>query len=462
MKLPLSPPPLEQILPGALDNLSAILSQSPLVNGRYLHWDQVRHRTPPKGLRHEAWWAGIKIARHGLLTTLPLQDKNGNPIQFGMPAPVLRALHVIDSQASGNVLMPNTLISSEDRDRYLVSSRIEEAITSSQLEGAATTREVAKEMLRSGRPPQDRNERMILNNFYAMQRIRELREEPLTPALVLALHRIVTDGTLDNSTAAGRLRNANERISVMDATHTTVLHEPPPAKSLPARLKRLCEFANQREESEPFLHPVIRAILLHFMLAYDHPFMDGNGRTARALFYWSIARAGYWLMEYISISSLIKQAPIQYGYAYLYTETDNNDATYFIIHQVDVIQRAIVALYEYLGRKDAEQRSAEKLLRLAPRLANALNHRQTAILSHALRHTGQDYTVASHRRSHLITLQTARTDLLQLVDLGLLQQYKRGRAFVFSAPQDLRRRIEKAAKKKTKPTKKKYHTRNKS
>jgi Fic family protein len=125
-----------------------------------------------------------------------LQDKEGQPVKFGMP----------------------DLVSSEDRDRYLVSSLIEEAITSSQLEGAATTREVAKEMLRSGRSPQDRNERMILNNFHVMQRIRELRNEPLTPELILVMHQIVSKGTLDEPGAAGRLRRANEKNSVMDAT----------------------------------------------------------------------------------------------------------------------------------------------------------------------------------------------------------------------------------------------------
>ncbi|MGB5456345.1 MAG: Fic family protein [Gammaproteobacteria bacterium] len=454
MKIPQSPPQIETVLSDPGTDVTEMLKQGPLYKGQYLHWDQLRHRSPPAKLTPEAWWAGIKIARRAFYIQLPLQDKDGQPVKFGIPAPVLRALYEIDSQAPGSVAMPGALVSSDDRDRYLVSSLIEEAITSSQLEGAATTREVAKAMLRSGRSPQDRNERMILNNFHVMQRIRELQDEPLTPELILFMHRIVTEGTLDDPGAEGRLRRANEKISVMDATHTIVLHEPPQAKILPARLQRLCAFANQNDSAEPFVHPVIRAILLHYMLAYDHPFVDGNGRTARALFYWSMARAGYWLMEYISISRLIKEAPVKYGYAYLYSETDNNDVTYFIIHQLDIIQRAIVALHEYLERKGAERRSAEKLLRYAPVLANALNHRQVAILSHALRHPGHDYTVESHRRSHQITPQTARTDLLQLVELNLFEQYKRGRAFVFAAQEDLRQRIEAAAKKKVKIGKK--------
>jgi Fic family protein len=73
------------------------------------------------------------------------------------------------------------------------------------------------------------------------------------------------------------------------------------------------------------------------MLGYDHPFLDGNGRTARALFYWAAANNGYWLMEFISISQIIKQSPAQYGKSFLYSEYDENDVTYFIVHQLSVI-----------------------------------------------------------------------------------------------------------------------------
>jgi Fic family protein len=149
---------------------------------------------------------------------------------------------------------------------------------------------------------------------------------------------------------------------------------------------------------------------------------------------------------YVSISRLLKQAPAHYSRAYLHTETDANDATYFIIHQLGVIEQAIAALYEYLGRKAAEQRSAENLLRPASGLSEDLNHRQVALLSHALRHPGEDYTVESHRRSHRVTTQTARTDLLRLTERGLLEQRKRGRAFVFRAPDDLRERIAAASR----------------
>lgn len=446
MKIPLTPPRLETVLQDIQgSDFARMLGMPPVQEERYLHWDELRHRNPPEGMSHEWWWAGIKMARSGMLKPLPLSDKQGRPIAFAMPDPVLRALHEIDRQAAGEIAMSEHAVSGDDRNRYLVSSLIEEAITSSQLEGAATTREVAKEMLRSGRNPRDRNERMILNNYRVMDQIRNLKGEPFTPERILELHRIVTEGTLDAPGGAGRFRRPDERISVVDATHTTILHTPPEAGSLPERLERLCAFANRSATAKPFVHPVIRAILIHFMFGYDHPFIDGNGRTARALFYWSMARSGYWLMEYLSISRLIKLAPAKYARAYLHTETDDNDATYFIIHQLDIVERAIQALHDYVARKMGEQRSAESLLRKSPKLADNLNHRQTALLSHALRNAGHGYTVESHKRSHQITTQTSRTDLLKLAALGLLEQRKRGRAFVFYAPPDLNQRIEAAS-----------------
>lgn len=444
MKIPLSPPKLSDLLKSEkiLDVLWGI---APTQDGRYLHWDELRHRPPPQGLSAELWWGGVKLARQGMLKELPLLDKHGLPIKFAMPDPILRSLHDIDRQAAGEIAMSDQAVSGDDRNRYLVSSLIEEAITSSQLEGASTTRENAKNLLRSGRSPRDRSEQMILNNYHVMEQVRELKEQPFSSERILELHRIVSEGTLDDPDAAGRFRRADERISVMDATHSAILHQPPLADSLPERLERLCAFANQDEKAQPFVHPVIRAILVHFMLGYDHPFVDGNGRTARALFYWSMARSGYWLMEYLSISRLLRQAPVKYGRAYLFTETDDNDATYFILHQLDVIEEAIKALHEYLARKMGEQRGAEELLRHAQKLADNLNHRQVALLSHALRHAGHAYTVESHRRSHQIATQTARTDLLKLVAQGLLEQRKRGRAFAFYAPSDLSERIKAAS-----------------
>jgi Fic family protein len=448
MPLPLRPPQqvalLENIKPETFRKLISE-ARSPLAGGRYLHWDELRHRPPPATFSHELWWLSVKLARQTLYRSLPLLlDKLGQPFVFGMPEPVLIDLHHIDRDAAGEIRATVDVTTPGHRDRYLRHSLIEEAITSSQLEGASTTRRVAEAMLREGRKPQDRSERMIFNNYRAMDTIQRIKTQPLTPKRILVLHRLLTEDTMDDPADSGKLRNSDD-VRVADHRDGTILHQPPLAKELPARLARLCKFANSNEQDEPFVHPVIRAILIHFMIGYDHPFVDGNGRTARALFYWSMARQGYWLMEFLSISHILRKAPAQYVRAYLHTETDENDTTYFLVHQLEVIRKAIDALHDYLEQTVKEQRATGRLLASSPRLRDKLNHRQIALLTHALKHPGERYRVEGHQRIHVVVYETARSDLLGLAKLGLLEKTRSGRAFVFTAPDDLRGRIDRLA-----------------
>lgn len=413
---------------------------TPLPGGKYLHWDELRRRTAPKGLSHEEWWASVTMARTALLQPLPFKDKQGTPFEFATPGPVALDLHHIDRDAAGHIRATAGAPLQAESQRFLLGSLIEEAITSSQLEGAATTRKVAADMLRSGRKPRDHSEQMIFNNYRAMEHLRPLRDETLTPGHVLELHRMITEDTLENPQDAGRFRG-NDEVQVVDARNETVLHIPPTFKELPDRMQRLCDFANADEGSLPFVHPVLRAILLHFMVGYDHPFADGNGRTARALFYWAMARSGYWLMEYISISHILRKAPAQYVRAYLYTETDRNDTTYFLLHQLRTIRKAISALHEYVHRKTREQQETERMLASSPSLRGRFNHRQQSLLNHALRNAGAAYRVDSHQRTHGVVYQTARSDLLGLEAAGLLEKARQGNAFVFYAPVNLGERL---------------------
>src|SRR5258708_5000408 len=169
----------------------------------YLHWDKLRRYPCPEGLSHEEWWFWLKTSR--TLKPVPLNDKQGRPFQFCVPDVVSEELHQIDVGAGApkSMNLPDALADPQTRDRYLVRSLMEEAITSSQLEGAVTTREVAKEMIRTGRAPRDTSEQMILNNFVTMQQITELRAEELSPHMVFNVHRLVTAKTLDDPTAGG-------------------------------------------------------------------------------------------------------------------------------------------------------------------------------------------------------------------------------------------------------------------
>lgn len=450
MKIPVSPPDFDAILCSiAEDSVELFLeltkAASPVdQKGRYLHWDKLRHLSPPEGMSSEYWWFGMKAARRSLYRKVPLCDKKNQSFQFATPDHVLCELHWLDRYAAGNIQSNEAITNPQTRNTYLIRSLIEEAISSSQLEGASTARDVAKEMIRQDRNPVDKSEQMILNNYYAMQFIHEIKDEELTPSILFELHKLLTANTLD-AESVGRFRESSDEIHVVDNTTQEYLHTPPSADQLEGRLQRLCDFANDssgKESGGAFLHPVIKAIILHFMLAYDHPFCDGNGRTARALFYWSMARQGYWLLEFVSISRVIKQAHAQYAKAFLYTETDENDLTYFLIHQLEVIHQAVDALYDFLNQKMRGVKEAEQLLIDNPRLSGKLNFRQLALLRHALKHPRFSYGVQEHQRSHGVSYDVARKDLLEMADkLKLLLKTKQGKRYFFIVPNDLEQRI---------------------
>jgi len=290
-------------------------------------------------------------------------------------------------------------------------------------------------MIQTGRFPRDKNEQMILNNFKTMQQIGKLKDKPLSKELVFGIHQLITSKTLKDPSAAGRFRRADERIVTGDM-YNEIFHDPPAAEQLEERMAAMCEFANGKTPAG-FIHPVIRAIILHFWLAYDHPFVDGNGRAARAIFYWSMLRHNFWLFEFISISHIILKAPAKYGRAFLYTETDDNDLTYFILHQLEVIRRAIKELHDYIRRRTERLQAVERELQGVA----TLNHRQRALISHALRHPHQRYTIKSHQISHNVVYQTSRLDLLDLENRGLLSSQKVGKTWYFTPVTNLEKKL---------------------
>lgn len=443
MRLPQAPPSWRDLLkePGILARLTTSEEVEEIVekaNADYLHWEEFRHRfTPPQGFTSEDIWRFLSLGRAGTARPFPLLGADGRRFRYGMPDCVLRDLQFVDHYAGAHLeLLDPSSPDKTDRDRYLVNSLMQEAVTSSQLEGAAITLEQGKAMLRAGRRPASIHEQMVLNNYRTMLRLKDILGQPLSVDAIHDLQRGITQDTLDKPDAAGRFRRADERVRVYDEADGTILHEPPPAESLPERLERLCAFANDASDT-PFVHPILRAVLLHLWLAYEHPYCDGNGRTARALFYWYMLKSGYWLMEFVSVSTALLRAPAQYRNAFLYTETDQGDATYFMVYHLRAIRRALDDLRAYIARKQNEAAEMVRLLRGQP----GLNHRQHALLHHAIKHGGAIYTFRSHATSHRVSLGTARTDLFWLVKHGFLEQRRRGREHVFLPVRDLPARI---------------------
>ncbi|WP_115728151.1 Fic family protein [Actinomyces culturomici] len=448
MKIPVPPPAsladLEREILDECDDrrhfVDVLTSKTLADDPAYHPWEWFFRHQPPAGFTTKEWWVAVRSARLATARSLPLTLKNGEPLTFNLPDPLLRLIDEISARARGQIELPEPVANPTTRNRYLVRSLIEESMTSSQLEGAATSRVDAKRMLRENRPPKDRSERMILNNFLAMKTITELRSEPLTPQLIREIHKRVTNGTLDDPNDAGRVqRPGDARVRVVgDLGEDQILHAPPRAEELPARMEALCEFANAGSADDgPYVPALVRAMTLHFMMGYDHYFADGNGRTARAIFYWSMLNQGFFLTEFLSISRLLLQAPSRYARSFLFTEQDEGDLTYFLLEQARVVDQAITDLDAYLVRKTDEVRRIGMKLR-----GSGLNHRQIALLEAFARDPGATTTVAEHQRTHGVSNQTARSDLQLLQDRGYLKSAKVGKTVTWFPDDDLVERIE--------------------
>lgn len=383
------------------------------INNQYEYWTKVKYLPRPENVTAPELWTLVKLSRRLNYIRLGIGSYS---FFYYVTGAMQRILHLLDQNAGGYLSSMN-LPSASGRQQYLTRSIMEEAIASSQMEGASTTRRVAKEMLLKGLSPRTRSERMIHNNYNTIRELAALKEQPMTPELLLHIHGLITRGTLDQPEDEGQFRTSDD-ITVCNNVTGEVVHTPPTHTEIPELISHLCEFCNEEDTaSQIFIHPIIRGIIIHFLMAYIHPFADGNGRTARALFYWYLLRRGYWLTEYLSISRIIYKAKNRYEQAFLYTELDENDLSYFIQYNLEVMERSYSALQEYIRRKLDQRIAASHLLAIP-----GINERQAVLLKKLVDDPDMILTVKEVENRFGISNFTARSDLRGLVSLGLLQE----------------------------------------
>ena len=378
------------------------------VQDEYFYWDKIKYKktefTPV-----ELWFA-IKLYRRLRSSTLSFLNYDFNLVITDY---MQRALHLFDLNIGGT-LGSNIGIAETDKNRYIISSIMEEAISSSQMEGANTTRKAAKEMIQKERKPKNKSEQMIMNNYFTMRYIVQHKNDSLSPENLLYVHKLISNNTLEDVEDEGRYRENND-IYVVNYSNSEVVHTPPNSEEIQKLISDLCLFFN--EEQKTFIHPIIKGIIIHFMIGWIHPFSDGNGRTARALFYWYMLKNGYWLTEYLTISTIIKDTKVQYEKAFLYSEIDQNDLTYFITYHIKTMEKAFIALKEYIGRKQNEVIQAAKFIKIPN-----VNERQAQILK--ILNEDSDRVLSNKEIENRFGISnfTARTDLNNLENLGFLEK----------------------------------------
>ena len=377
------------------------------IQDEYLYWDKAKYKN--KDLEPTVFWTAIKMQR--TLKNNKITFGN-NQFTFHITNFMHRALHQFDMNIGGT-LSSNIGIAETDKTKFIISSLIEEAISSSQMEGANTTRKKAKEMIQKELKPKSNSEKMILNNYVTMQHIVQHKNDDLSIENLLHIHQLITKDTLGNKEDEGAFRK-NDDIQVVNHIDGEVVHTPPKEAEITALLNDLFHFFNS--DTNAFIHPILKGCIIHFMIGWIHPFSDGNGRTARALFYWYMLKKGYWLTEYMSISRIIKDSNNQYEKAYLYTEIDDNDLNYFITYHIKTMEKAFVALKEYINKKQKEVVQSAKFLKIPN-----VNERMAQILKIVFDDADRVLNSKELEKRFNISNFTARADLKKLVNLGFLE-----------------------------------------
>jgi Fic family protein len=411
------------------NNIFSFLSDNfQKIESEYLYWDKIKYLNKQNNkitnkedeIDASELWKNVKFKRNlNKKWAFAYVEKNNNSIgvkystSYNINDFLLQKLHYLDFNFGAGI-QKEQLLNDIDKHRYLTNALMEESIFSSMIEGATTTRIKAKEMLRKGKKPSNKSEQMILNNYKTIQYISEQKNEDISIEKLFEIHRLVTENTLETENI-GVFRNSND-VMVMNQITGKIVHIPPSFEELDELMKQFCDFFNNNPKDN-FIHPIVKASILHFLIGYIHPFVDGNGRTARALFYWFLLKNGYWLTEYLSISRVILRTKTQYEKAYIYTEIDEMDVTYFIHYQVKVLIQAFEDLKSYIAKKKKEENKLSKYLKLPN-----INERQAQILYWIEEDSNRFFTVKEIETIFKITNQTARTDIEYLVEKGFLKK----------------------------------------
>ncbi|HGM7176662.1 TPA: Fic family protein [Serratia marcescens] len=394
--------------------------------GRYLHWDDLLKKTnnQEKAL---AQWSLIKFARNAALKTVPTLGHALGPVAlFTLLPSMQKTCSLIDRSCTEAGL--NDLINRISIPGYYLHDFInEESIASSQLEGASTTRTAAKKMLAENRSARNESEKMILGNSRLMKLAWDSSAMDMSMGLLLEFHREATQGIDDNKYHPGQIRTTDDVwVAGRDGD---IVHMPPPAVELDGMLTLFIDWMNYPHEEvalpRHYLHPVIKACIMHFGLGYLHPFHDGNGRVARALCYWYLFKHGYDAFLYISISQLLKEAPIQYGEAYLKTETDNQDVTYFVEYQCRVLERAVNGLINHARTVAAKLREFDTWI-FTSGIRKKMPAIQQTILNMAVMAPGESFTVKDFAERAGVSPAASRQHLEKLADAGILLKQEGG------------------------------------
>jgi Fic family protein len=381
-------------------------------HSRYLTLEEIRYRLQQKGERLRDWESTAKqIVALRKMGATPLFLKSIEPRFWFYPSDIIQK-KINEVERLGKKLFELINRNVSMRADFLLDSTIEEAITSAIYEGAHSTRAQAEQLIASGARPKTKDEWMLINNFKAMRWIQTNHHRTLSKEMILQLHKLVTENTLegDDANFSGQFRNDKVYVGPHEGINYRLIEN------------SLDEMIELTTNNRRYFHPLVKGILIHYFIGYVHPFFDGNGRTARALFYYKAMRNELNYVELLSVSAYLKDHGEQYEKAFEKVKDNDYDITYFIDFCLD----SMVSALKEVSRK------VNYLLRMTDLKERfGLSDNQVGLLQRMALHKFRAIGAEEYAMQISKSREFARQELKQLLAAGLVTEAKSGKKLVY-------------------------------
>lgn len=357
----------------------------------------------------------IKTEREKRKVAINFSDHKNNKFYYIKTEYIQKLVKEIRSNISFGVFKLDERILKTIKNETL----LEESFNSSVIEGAFSTKKRQKELLENNIEPKNKSEKMIVNNYYALEFVLENLDREFDLEFMLNLHKILTKETFDEIDESGQIRE--DKVYVKNGLDE-IIYAAPSEKYLDMLLDGFTKIMNEPDEDI-----LIKSIIIHFIFVYIHPFSDGNGRTARALQYYYLLKNGYDFFRFFSISHILQEDRQGYYKAIKKVEDNDLDLNYFIYFLLEALLKNIIEIREKYLKEYSKQFLFMKIKEENIRLSN----RQKNELNKLFRRKNLVETNEIYRKSQKTSIETARKDLNDLVKKGIFVKKSEGKKELF-------------------------------
>jgi Fic family protein len=257
----------------------------------------------------------------------------------------------------------------------------------------------------------------VMNYLRVLEHIEKYQQkDKITENRVLKLHKDITKGTLDKPDYGGRYRDI--QVYVGNRITGEVIFMPPKSREVSKLMNKYIDWLNSNGSKQ--LSPVLVAGISHYEFVRIHPFVDGNGRTARALATLILYLRGFDIKRFFALDDYYDTDRAAYYAALSSVDQKTLDITGWLEYFTDGVLLSIAKVKEKVLQLSTEKQKRQKKGQIA------LSESQMRIIE--LIHRNGRITSGEIQRMFKITRQAVHKELKKLIEFDIIQQKGTGRA----------------------------------